>query len=212
MEAFMYRFHPQWVRAKQIVRAGELGRITATNAAYFYTNKDPGNIRNIAGAGGGALLDIGCYAVSSARFLMGAEPERVLCTIVRDPAFKTDVLDTAILDYGDGRTSTFTVSTQLYPCQKVSAFGTNGSLTVELPFNMFADTPGQLTVFTSIGKRLVETEIIDQYLLEFDAFAQSIIEKTETPTPISDAVANMAVLDALFASGASGTWENVARY
>jgi predicted dehydrogenase len=143
---------------------------------------------------------------------MGAEPRRVVCTLVRDPQFKTDILASAILDYGDGRTSTFTVSTQMFPCQRVTAIGTGGSLSVEVPYNMYGDVPGHVTVSVGLGTRLIETEIAEQYLLEFDAFAESLINKTEAPTPISDAVANMAVIDALFASAESGKWENVVRY
>jgi predicted dehydrogenase len=212
MEAFMYRFHPQWVRAAEIVRSGEIGKVMSTGGAFSYANKDASNIRNIAAAGGGALMDIGCYSVSSARLIMGAEPRRVVCTLVRDPQFRTDIFTSAILDYGEGRTSTFTVSTQMFPCQRFTAIGTGGSLSVELPYNMYGDVPGHLTVSVGLGTRLIETEIADQYLLEFDAFAESLIDKTEVPTPISDAVANMAVIDALFASAESGKWENVVKY
>ena len=212
MEAFMYRFHPQWVRAAEVIKTGELGKILATSGVFAYNNKDGANIRNIAACGGGAILDIGCYTVSSSRFLMGGEPKKVAASLIRDPVFKTDVLCSAILDYGEGRTSTFTISTQMFPYQRVTAYGTGGSLSVEVPFNMFADVPGKLTISTGIAKREVETEIVDQYLLEFDSFAQALIEKTEVPTPVSDAVANMAVLDAVFAAAASGKWETVAKY
>jgi len=212
MEAFMYRFHPQWVRAGEVIKAGELGKILSTSGIFAYNNKDGANIRNIAEFGGGALLDIGCYTVSSSRFLMGGEPKKVAATLFRDPVFKTDVLSSAILDYGEGRFSTITVSTQMFPYQRVTAFGTSGNLSVEIPFNMFADIPGELTIATGIAKRLVQTEITDQYLLEFDAFAQSLIEKIEIPTPISDAIANMAVLDTIFAAAVSGQWEKVAKY
>jgi predicted dehydrogenase len=78
MEAFMYRFHPQWRRARDLAKCGDIGKIKAVQGWFSYNNKDPQNIRNIAAFGGGALLDIGCYTVSSARFLMGAEPERVV--------------------------------------------------------------------------------------------------------------------------------------
>ena len=212
MEAFMYRYHPQWVRVAEIIKAGELGKIMATSGVFAYTNKDGANIRNKLDCGGGALMDIGCYTISTSRLLMGGEPQRVAVSLVRDPVFKTDTLSSAILDYGDGRSSTFTVSTQMFPGQRVTAYGSNGSLSVEIPFNMFADIPGKITVSTSVAKREVETEIADQYLLMFDAFAQAIIEKTDVPTPISDAVANMAVLDALFAAEASGKWETVVKY
>ncbi|AEF85437.1 oxidoreductase [Treponema primitia ZAS-2] len=212
MEAFMYRFHPQWRRAAEIVKCGEIGTVVSTNGLFSYNLKDGSNIRNIAAAGGGAILDIGCYTVSSARLLMGGEPERVVATLIRDPVFKTDILVSALLDFGGGRVSSFTIGTQAYPYQRVTALGTGGALSVKVPFNSYADTPGELTVNSGLGGRVVETEIVDQYLLEFDNFAEAIINKTEVPTPISDAIANMAVLDALFASAVSGSWEPVRKY
>jgi predicted dehydrogenase len=212
MEAFMYRFHPQWIHARDIVRSGELGTIVSTNGVFSYNNRDPANIRNIAPLGGGALLDIGCYTVSTARFLMGAEPIQVTAALTRDPVFKTDTRVSALLDFGDGRVSTFTIGTQFFPCQRVNALGTGGSLAVQVPFNMYGDVPGAIAVSTPLGERVIETRIANQYLLEFDAFAASVINKTEAPTPIADAVANMAVLDALFASADSGKWESVVRY
>ena len=212
MEAFMYRFHPQWVRAAELVKAGEIGKVLSTSGVFSYNNNDGNNIRNKPECGGGAVLDIGCYTVSTSRLLMGGEPQKVAATFVRDPIFKTDILGSAVLDYGNGRSSTFTVSTQMFPYQRVSAFGTGGSLSVEVPFNMFGDVPGKLTVTTSVAQREVQTEIADQYLLEFDAFAQALIENSSVPTPITDALANMAVLDAVLAAAASGKWENVIRY
>jgi predicted dehydrogenase len=212
MEAFMYRFHPQWRRAAEIVKAGELGRVMAVSGFFSYDNKDAQNIRNVAAYGGGAMLDIGCYTVSSARLLMEGEPERVVCTLARDPVFKTDILASAVLDFGGGRSSTFTIGTQVYPYQRVTAYGTGGALSVEVPFNMYGDYPGHVTVITGIGERLIETAVADQYLLEFDGFAEAVINKTGAPTPVSDAVANMAVLDALFLSAESGNWEPVKKY
>ena len=211
MEAFMYRFHPQWRRARELAECGDIGRIQAVQSWFSYNNKDPQNIRNIAAFGGGALLDIGCYTVSSARFLMGAEPERVVALMERDPVFKTDIMSSAILDFGGGRRAVFTVGTQSFSMQRVDAYGTDGSLSIEVPFNMFGDVPGRLTVTNSVGKRLVETEIADQYLLQFDAFAQAVSEGGPVPTDLGDAVANLAVLDALAASAVSGNWELVVR-
>jgi predicted dehydrogenase len=175
--------------------------------------KDPGNIRNIPEAGGGSIYDVGCYTVSATRLLMGAEPKRVVCALKRDPVFKTDIYVSALLDFGDGRVSTFTIGTQLFPWQRVEVFGTGGTLSLERPFNVFGDTPEQICVANEIGRRVIETEPVNDYLLEYDAFARAVIEKrTVAPTPARDAVANMAVLDALFASAYSGKWESVARY
>jgi predicted dehydrogenase len=206
MEAFMYRFHPQWQRTRDLIRAGEIGTPMTTHCVFTYNNRDPRNIRNIAEYGGGALLDIGCYAVSSARFVLEKEPERVLCMIQKDPEFKTDILVSGILDFGEGRRSTFTVGTQLFSMQRFDAFGTGGSLSIDVPFNMYGDVSGHIHVATDVGRRMVETEIVDQYLLEFDSFARSLLENREVPTSIHDAINNMAVLDALRTSAETGTW------
>ena len=121
MEAFMYRFHPQWVRALQIAKSGELGTVMTTAGIFSYDDKNEESICNIAETGGGGLLDIGCYTVSTARLFMQAEPKRVICSLRRDTVFKTDIYASALMDFGDGRVSTFTVSTQLFPWQRVRA-------------------------------------------------------------------------------------------
>src|SRR5208283_4512795 len=92
MEAFMYRFHPQWKRAREIVRSGEIGDVQSVNTIFSYMLTDPTNIRNVLASGGGGIPDIGCYAVSSARFLVGREPTRVVSLVHRDPKLKTDIL------------------------------------------------------------------------------------------------------------------------
>jgi predicted dehydrogenase len=181
-----------------------------TTGFFSYDNKDGKNIRNILETGGGGILDIGCYTVSTARLLMQAEPKRVIAAFTKDPVFKTDIFSSVMLDFGDGRISTFSISTQLFPLQCVRAVGTGGTLAVEVPFNMYSDVPGRIHVSTGVGSRTIETEIVDQYLLMFDSFASAVAEKkTEAPTPITDAIANMAVLDALFVSAESGKWEEV---
>jgi predicted dehydrogenase len=208
MEAFMYKFHPQWQRALELVRYGDIGPIRSIHSFFGYNNTDPKNIRNIKANGGGALLDIGCYTVSSARFLMRAEPRRVLSVIAEDPAFGTDILVNAVLDFGGAR-ALFTVSTQTFPQQKVTVYGSAGVLTIELPFNMYPDAPARLTVQTSVGIRAVELGPADQYQLMFESFAKAVRDGSELPVGPEDAVANMKVLDALFRSGRSGGWETV---
>src|SRR5581483_10566667 len=92
MEAFMYRFHPQWRRVVAIVRSGEIGEVQAVHTEFGFMQTDPANIRNILSTGGGALYDIGCYAVSCARWVIGAEPQRVMSLVQRDARFGTDKL------------------------------------------------------------------------------------------------------------------------
>jgi predicted dehydrogenase len=209
MEAFMYRFHPQWVKARDLVRSGELGELQAVHCEFSYRNVDPRNIRNIPECGGGSLLDIGCYAVSSARYLFGAEPLRAVGLARRDPAFGTDTLSSAMLDFGEGRRSLFTVGTQTHAAQRVEAFGSGGSLVVELPFNMHADVEAGLRVKTDVGERRIESGPVDQYLLELEAFAAAVEAGGPLPVPPEDGVANLRALDAIARSLRSEAWEKV---
>jgi predicted dehydrogenase len=209
MEAFMYRFHPQWVRAKELIDIGEIGDVMSIHTIFSFSNTDLENIRNIKANGGGALYDIGCYAISSARFLMGGEPERVVADIVTDQQTQTDTLSSAMMDFGGGRRAQFTVSTRMAPRQKVSVYGSGGSLTVVLPFNAYPDVPLVVVVNNGVGTREIKCGPADQYGLMLEAFAKSFREGSSAPTPPSDAIANMKVIDAVFRSGSSGKWETV---
>jgi predicted dehydrogenase len=208
MEAFMYRFHPQWTRAREVIRSGELGQVNAVQTLFSYNNLDATNIRNILEVGGGAIPDIGCYAVSSARFLVGREPLRVVSIVHRDPRFKTDVLTSALLDFGTTRAA-FTISTQSHPYQRVDVLGSGGEMTIHLPFNAYPDVPLQVTVVTGLGPRNIYTPAVDQYVEMFNAFSKAVREGGAAPTPPQDAIDNMKVLDALFRSEKSGSWEKV---
>jgi predicted dehydrogenase len=208
MEAFMYRLHPQWQRAREIVKAGELGTVHAVHTLFSYMLTDPANIRNILSAGGGAIPDIGCYAVSTARFMMGREPTRVVSLVKRDPKFKTDILTSGILDF-DGAQSVFTVGTQSFGWQKVDVIGSGGELRVHLPYNAYPDSPMKLTVTTGVGERNIFTQAADQYQQMFEGFSRAVRGEGEVPTPPQDAINNMKVLDALFRSEKSGAWEKV---
>ena len=208
MEAFMYRFHPQWVRAKEIVLSGEIGKVLFVQTRFAFNNRDPRNIRNILETGGGAIYDIGCYACSSARFIIGKEPSRAISLTERDATFGTDILSSAILDFGDAR-AIFTVGTQSFPTQRVDVIGSAGSISIHIPFNMYSDVPAEMSVVTSIGPRTLSLGPAGQYRLMFDAFSTSVLEGREVPTPVSDAIGNMRAIDALFRSEKSGFWEKV---
>ncbi|MBN2552746.1 MAG: Gfo/Idh/MocA family oxidoreductase [Spirochaetales bacterium] len=210
MEAFMYRFHPQWRRVAELASRGEIGEILAVQTYYAYDLKDPENIRNKADMGGGGLMDIGCYAVSVPRLLFGAEPRRAIGLFTRDANLKTDILSSAILDFGRGR-SVFTVATQGFRAQQVDIYGSSGSMHVGIPFNMYPDVPPSLTVSTPIGERRPQLPAADQYGLEFEAFSEALRRDLPVPTPPQDAVANQKVLDALFRSETSGRWEPIAK-
>jgi predicted dehydrogenase len=205
MEAFMYRHHPQWQRARQLVVDGGIGDLRTINSFFSYYNDNPDNIRNQASIGGGGLMDIGCYNVSLSRFIFGAEPKRVCGIVEYDPRLKTDRLASGILDFGRG-TATFTCSTQLARYQRVNIFGTSGRIEIEIPFNAPPDEPCKIWHQQVAGTEEIVFDVCDQYTIQGDLFAQAILGDRPVPTPIEDAVANMRVIEALVQSANSGAW------
>ena len=211
-EAFMVRQHPQWLKAREIAQSGKLGTLRAIQCFFSYHLLDPKNVRNIADIGGGALYDIGCYPIVTSRFIFGAEPVRVMGIIDRDPEFKTDRTTSAILDFGEGRQLTFTVSTQAVPYQRVNIFGTKGRLEVEIPFN--APQGGAMKLYMDDGKKLgdasakvVKIEKADQYQLQGEYFSRVVRGTEKLAFGVDDAIQQARILDAVFRSAKSGKWE-----
>ena len=205
MEAFMYRHHPQWRRAAQIVAEGGIGALRTVHSFFSYYNADPGDIRNRAEFGGGGLMDIGCYSISLSRFLFGTEPVRVCGSVEYDPALGIDRLASGILDFGKG-TATFTCSTQLAYYQRVTIFGTAGSIEIEIPFNAPPDRPCRLHHQRGSAVEDIVLEAADQYTIQGDLLSRAIIDDLPVPTPLEDAVANMRVLEAIVESGRRAAW------
>ena len=210
-EAFMVRSHPQWIRLRALLDEGRIGELRSILGFFSYYNINPANIRNKIDAGGGALMDIGCYLIQAARFAFAQEPTRVVASIDRDPQMRTDRLTSAILDFPGGQ-SIFTCSTQLVPYQRIHFLGSKGRIELEIPVNTAPDRPTRL--FIDSGAYLfgggITTETFpacDQYTLQGDAFSKAILDNTEVPVPVEDAIKNMAVIEAIFRSGESGQWE-----
>ena len=206
MEAFMYRFHPQWIESRRIAQSGAIGEVRTIQTFFSYFNDDPANVRHNPDWGGGALLDIGCYPISQARFVFDAEPERVTGIVELDPSFGTDRMTSGMLDFGGGRTATFTVATQLGGFQRAQIVGTAGRIEVDIPVNSPKDRPTSVTVTTADGVERHEFGPVDQYAEQADAFGRAVRSGAAAPTPLSDAIANMKVIDAIFASASSGGW------
>ncbi|MDB5622213.1 MAG: Gfo/Idh/MocA family oxidoreductase [Devosia sp.] len=214
LEAFMIRFHPQWLRAREIIRSGELGEVRAINAVFTYFNDDAGNVRNQAEIGGGGIMDIGCYPVTAARFLFESEPKRVVAMVERDPQFGTDRLASVLADFGDGRQLNFVCSTQAAGEQSVQVLGTKAKLDIIIPFNAPANERTAITVDTGapFDGSLARREILpacDQYTEQAEAFALAVLGEKPLPWGIEDAISSMKVLDAIFASEKSGGWAKV---
>ena len=211
-EAFMVRHHPQWIKARELVRSGKLGTLRVVQSLFSYYNLDPANVRNIADIGGGALYDIGCYPIVVARYIFGAEPVRAVSLIDRDPAFRTDRTASALVDFGKGRHLTFTTSTQGTPYQRVNILGTKGRVEVKIPFN--APQGAAMTIYLDNGKELgdasakpIKLPKADQYQLQGEAFSRLVRGKEKIAFGLDDAILQMRVIDALFRSEKSGNWE-----
>jgi predicted dehydrogenase len=214
-EAFMIRSFTQWLRVRELLRSGRIGELRSVAGFFSYFNNDPKNIRNHVECGGGALLDIGCYCIQAARYGFGQEPTRVIGLVDRDPNFKTDRLTSALLDFGAGQ-AIFTCSTQLVPYQRVQFFGTTGRIEIEIPFNAPKDRPTRIFV-DDTGELFgsgIKTEAFptaDQYTMQGDAFSRAVLDNTEVPVPLEEAISNMAVIEAIFRSAQSGQWEKPAQ-
>ncbi len=212
-EAFMVRFHPQWRRAREIVRSGAIGDVGAIQTLFTYRLLDAENVRNRP-PGGGGLYDIGCYAILTARYIFGDEPTRVAASLDIDPNFGTDRLASAIVEFPGGRHLTFSAATQLAGAQRVVLAGTAGRVEIKIPFNALPDRPSHITIDTGAdltggGARVEEFPECDQYTLQGDAFARAVRGEAPLEFPLEDAVANMKVIDACFRAAKSGRWETV---
>ena len=211
-EAFMVRTHPQWHNVRSIVQSGRIGGLRAITCNFSYHNVDPANVRNVREWGGGGMLDIGCYPITTTRFVTAREPERVAAAIERDPENGVDRRGSVIMDFGDF-TSSFTYGTQMSPRQVMTFTGETGSLEVEIPYNAPNDRPCRLWLdkgeFRQSEREVVEVPTCDQYGIMLDAFAKSIIEGHAQPVPLEDSLKNMAVIDAVFLAAESGQWQAV---
>ena len=205
MEAFMYRYHPQWISAKELIAGGKIGELRTVQSFFTYYNVEPKNIRNRVEVGGGAMMDIGCYCVNLSRFLFGEEPESVMGLVDRDPVMLTDRMSSGMLNFSKG-TATFTCSTQLMPHQRVNIMGTTGRIEIEIPFNMPADQKAKITLFTQKGSEEIFFDAVDQYTLQVDLFALAIMNDTPVPYGLEDAFNNMKVIDAIFESARDKHW------
>jgi len=208
MEAFMYKFHPLWLHVKNIVDTNQIGAIQYINVAFSYNNPSKANIRNIKEFGGGGMYDIGCYAVSVPRFLLGSEPKRVVSLLNRNEETKTDTLSSAIMDF-EGTIVTFNVSTLSEANQNVEIVGAAGRISIPIPFNTYVDTESEVWVHTAQGSRNLTFEVSDQYGLMFEAFAEVIIKNQDLPISAQDSINNAAVIDAIFKSSEINSWVTV---
>jgi len=210
-EAFMVRTHPQWTKAVDLCRSGRLGAVRSYVGCFTYYNDDPANIRNMAEAGGGALMDIGCYLLTTSRMVFGEEPRRVLGLVERDPATSVDTLTSMVLDFPSGH-AVGTCSTRLIPYQRVQVFGDKGRIEIEIPFNAPSDRPCRMWIdpvgdLAGAAIDTIEFPICDQYRIQADAFSRAVLDGTDVAYPLELSLQNMRLIEAVFRSAETGRWE-----
>jgi predicted dehydrogenase len=212
-EAFMVRTHPQWLRVREVARSGDIGTLCAMQSIFANMNRDPKNIRNISAFGGGALYDLGCYPITTSRFVFDAEPTRVLARMDYDPDFGTDRLDSVILDFPDAQSS-FVCSTQMALYQRAMVFGTKARVEIEMPYAAPADQSTRLLVdhggqLAGVPPDIETIAPCNQYRIQAELFSKAVRKMGPQAIPLEDSWANMKVLDAVRLSARSNAWEKV---
>ena len=209
-EAFMVKTHPQWIQAKELIKKGEIGMLQSIHGFFSYFHDDPHNIRHKYQHGGGGIWDIGCYPVTTSRYIYDEEPGRVFALVAYNTQFKVDNLSSVIMDFPSGQ-ATFTIGTQLVPYQRMQFFGTEKMLEINIPFNAPNNQACEISIddgdLFSRNKQNIQLEICDQYIIQSDLFSQAIINNTEVAVPLEDSLRNTAVIEAIFKSAKSGKWE-----
>ncbi len=207
VEAFMYRHHPSWVEAVRLVKTGAIGELLVVQSWFSYFNDDPSDIRNRTVNHGGALMDIGCYNINVSRMLFEGEPVRIDSVVRRDPAMGIDIVTSGLLEFDGGGQGTFTCSSRAEDDQGVHIVGTAGRIEIEIPFNIPPDRETHVRLISG-GNPPVEPAVAmltfppaDQYTIQAELFAQSVLDDTAVEVGPDDAIANMSVIDAILQSG-----------
>ena len=210
-EAYMVRFHPQWIKTKELIDNGAIGKLTGIQGMFNYYNVDPKNIRNDASIGGGGLLDIGVYPIVTSRYVLGCEPEKVIALVDYDKKFKTDILATAILKFGSVQMS-FICSTQSHLMQHMRFIGSEGRLEIPVPFNPVADEKSEIFLWKNVHHPSKEPDRIDvkkadQYTIQIEEMNTCILNDRPFPFDLNDSYKNMKIIDSIFKSSQTQSWE-----
>lgn len=209
-EAFMVTYAPVWLKVRELIAEGAIGRLRHVQGAFTYFNRDAGNMRNIPELGGGALPDIGVYPAITTRFATGREPLRVQAVTERDAEFCTDIYSSVKADFGDFEMS-FYVATQMANRQVMVFHGTEGYIEVKSPFN--AERWGaeeiELTNQKHTESQIFRFQDSRQYRRQAEAFSRAVAgEKAEVVT-LENSVKNQRFIDAIYRASSHDGWETV---
>jgi predicted dehydrogenase len=209
MEAFMYRFHPQWAKIRELIAHGAIGDLRTVHSWFSFYDATPDNYRQNPAMGGGGMLDVGCYCISVSRLLFQAEPLRVMGLMEFDPRFGIDRLASGLMEFPNG-TASFTCATQLADGEYVHIFGDKAALVIETPFIPPTDRPARLFLQVEKNRQEISVAIADHFTLQADSFNRAVLQDVALPWSVEDAWANMRVIDAIISSAKQNEWVSMA--
>ena len=203
-EAYMIVHHPQWIRAKEWLEAGEIGTLRHVDAAFSFCLTDLENIRNRPDAGGGSLRDIGVYTFGSARFVTSSEPSDISARLIMENGVDTFAQVAGIMDGPHGRfTYGSMTSMRLYNRQVVTFQGDKGMIRVEGgPFNANVNDMSEVELH-QVGNRVITDRFpaVNQYVLQVEAFGRSIREGVPYACPLEFIRGTQAMMDTVYKVG-----------
>jgi predicted dehydrogenase len=216
LEGFMYRFHPQMAEAKRLVAGGDIGRVLYIRSHRAAHGRDRGNPRYWRDAGGGALLDVGCYCVNLSRLFADAEPTRVWASAHFDEQSGVDLTLAGSLQFDGGVTAQFMCSMEVEPSYPAEIIGTKGKLLIPHPWvpqmwpvELYITRDGKTEV-VRIEPADLPQHILMPYALQLNHFCQCIRESRppQFPTAVDaerDSRGNMRAIEALHKAAREGS-------
>ena len=217
-EGFSYRNHAQWAKVLELIASDAIGPVRAAHAVLAKQFLDPTDVRNNPAAGGGALYDLGSYAINALNLVHGRAPSRVSGLAEHDPRFGIDRLTSALLDYGDAH-ATLTVASQAGPAswathQQLTVLGARGWLRLNFPFAQARPTACRIELGDEQSVGAVPTTVhefppANQYALQIERFSRRVLGASVQAWPIEDALATLRTIEAIFASARDGAWREV---
>lgn len=201
-EAFMYRHHPRYGKIKEIVASGEIGDIRGIHGAFTFNNsRNTTNFRNNLEMGGGSIYDIGVYPISASRLLLDREPEAATVHALFSPEHGgVDMMASGLLEYAGGVALTFDCAMWAAGRNTLEVLGTDGRIELPSAFVCRTDESSVFYVVTKDGRREERLEPVNQYSLQADDLAASVLDGAPLAFASSDAVLNMRVVDACLES------------
>ena len=203
-EAYMIVHHPQWIRAKQWLEAGEIGQLRHVDAQFSFNLTDGDNIRNKPETGGGSLRDIGVYTFGSARFVTGSEPVDVSARLILDNGIDSFAQVAGIMDGPHGRfTYSSMTSMRLYNRQTVTFQGDRGMIRLDGgPFNANVNDIAAVELHRDGNSVTVDRfPTANQYVLQVEAFGRTIRDGVAYPCPLEFVKGTQAMMDTVYRVG-----------